>query len=191
MTQNNILIIFVGFLLLISLSEAHGLPYFCDAIGKCEVRPIFFNEILRAFWNNEIPYDFYSIYNRYFLVRTIYIFKLKNFLNNANLLYNPMISYRPLYTYGVSGLCSMLSIKVCCFFCLIFDKLLQTLKSILSKRQNNKILKHSISETRKCGLSDGTNHRPRQLFLVLSRLLSSVEYKYHKLLNSYGLTFVR
>ena len=34
-----------------------------------------------------------------------------------------------------------------------------------SKDQINKILKYSISETRKCGLSDGTNHRPRQFFL--------------------------
>ena len=35
-------------------------------------------------------------------------------------------------------------------------------------------MKYSISETRKCGLSDGTNHRPRQFFFRLSRLLSSV-----------------
>ena len=36
------------------------------------------------------------------------------------------------------------------------------------------ILKHSISETRKFGLSDGINHRSRQFFGVLSELLSSV-----------------
>ena len=38
----------------------------------------------------------------------------------------------------------------------------------------NKILKHSIYETRKYELSEGVNHRPRQFYLVLSRLLSNV-----------------
>ena len=54
------------------------------------------------------------------------------------------------------------------------EKSLQTIILILLKSQNNKILKYSISEARKCGLSDDTNHRPRQFFLVLSWLLSSV-----------------
>ena len=61
--------------------------------------------------------------------------------------------------------------------CLILKKselFLQTVKSILSKSHDNKILKHSISETRKCELSEGTNPRLRQFFFVLSRLLSSV-----------------
>ena len=61
---------------------------------------------------------------------------------------------------------------------------------ILSKSQNSKILKHSISKNRKCGLSDGTNHKPKQFFLVPSRLLSSVKrfFKWY-LCVSPGLSF--
>ena len=35
-------------------------------------------------------------------------------------------------------------------------------------------MKYSISETRKCGLSDHTNHRPRHFFFRLFRFLSTV-----------------
>ena len=48
-------------------------------------------------------------------------------------------------------------------------------KLFLSKSQINKILNHSISESRKYEFSEDVNHRPRQFFLVLSRLLSSVQ----------------
>ena len=51
---------------------------------------------------------------------------------------------------------------------------LQILILILSHSQINKFLKHSISETRKCGLSDVPITGPGKLFLVLFRILSSV-----------------
>ena len=46
-----------------------------------------------------------------------------------------------------------------------------------SKSEHNRILGLFIPKTRDCGLSGHTNHRPRQLFLRLSRLLITVMRK--------------
>ena len=61
---------------------------------------------------------------------------------------------------------------------------------IFSKSERNKILGPSIYKTRNHGLSDCTIHRPKQFFLRLSRLLTTVPCMRKLLLESFFFWFI-